>query len=395
MGLITGLTAGGFSCLLSLGVKYGTAFRGSHPWILYLLPAAGLIIVFLYRLCGFTEDKGTNLVIQSVQSGDHLPWAMAPLILVSTVITHLFGGSSGRESAGLQIGGSIGHNIGKLIGFAEEDQKTITVCGMSAAFAALFGTPMTAAFFAMELESVGIMYYASLIPCVVSALVASTLAKSIGLMPEIYAVKVIPELSAGRAAVTVALAALCAGLSFLFCITVHESGKLQKKYIENPYLRIAAGGALVVGITLLLRTRVYNGASLGLIEASFTGEAPYEAFILKLLLTAITLGAGFKGGEIVPSLCIGACFGCTFSRLSGFDPGLCSAVGMTAMFCGVTNCPISSLLISFELFGYEGMPYYLLAVAFSYALSGYHGLYSSQKIMYSKFHHRYVNRDTE
>ena len=394
LAVVIGLAAGGVSCLLSLGVRYATGLRTQYGWLLYLLPAAGLFIVFIYRLCGIREDRGTNLVIQSIHESEHLPAVMAPLILVSTVVTHLCGGSSGRESAGLQIGGSIAHNLGRLLKLSDEDERTITMCGMSAAFSALFGTPMTAAFFAMEVESVGMMQYSSLIPCVISSLVASALSKRLGIMPEIFSVSVVPELSAWRAVITALFALLCAGLSFVFCIAVHGSGKLMGK-IKDPYLRIAAGGCAVIALTLICRTRLYNGASMGLIEMSFEGGAPYEAFLLKMVFTAVTLGAGYKGGEIVPSLCIGASFGCAVANLLGFDPALCSAIGMAAMFCGVTNCPISSLLLSFELFGYEGMPYYLLAIAFSYAFSGYHGLYRSQKILYSKFHNRYVNRNTK
>ena len=394
LSILTGMAVGAVSSVLALAVKYVTGLRETHNWFLYALPAAGLLIVLLYRACGITEDKGTNLVIQSIVRGDHLPPVMAPLILVSTVLTHMFGGSSGRESAGLQIGGCIGHNIGKFCRLTEEDNKTITMCGMSAAFSALFGTPMAAAFFAMEIESVGVMYYNALIPCVISALVSKAFAGALGIAPEFFSVRIMPEISVNHMVLTAFFAVLCAALSYVFCISVHGAGKLMKK-IENQYLRIVIGGCAIIAMTLLSGTRFYNGASMGLISMSFSGIAPYEAFLLKMIFTAVTLGAGFKGGEIVPSLCIGAAFGCTAARLLGFEPGICSAIGMTAMFCGVTNCPITSLLISFELFGYEGMPYYLLAIAFSYTLSGYHGLYSSQKIMYSKFHNRYVNRDTK
>ena len=131
-----------------------------------------------------------------------------------------------------------------------------------------------------------------------------------------------------------------------------------------------------------------------IIEKCIDGSVRPEAFLLKILLTALTIGAGFKGGEIVPSFCTGAAFGCLFGNMLGFSPTLCTAVGMASVFCGVTNCPISSLLISFKLFGYDGMPYFLLAVSFSYMLSGYFGLYHSQKIVYSKYKTNYINKST-
>ena len=395
LGCLTGLIVGGAGCALYYGVRLATQLRTAHPWILFLLPAGGLFIVFMYRSAGVHRDSGTNLVIRSIQQGDHLPLKMTPLILISTCVTHLFGGSSGRESAGLQIGGSLGYNIGRLFKLDESNLRIITMCGMSAAFSALFGTPMTAAFFAMEIESVGVMYYASLVPCVLSALVASALAGRLGITPEIFAVRIVPTFSLYNAFFAGLLAVLCAFVSVFFCAVLHETGHLYQSKITNPYLRAVIGGCLVIAVTLLIGSQTYNGASMALIDSAFKGEAAYGAFLLKMILTALTLGAGYKGGEIVPSLCVGATFGCAFARIGGFDPALCSAIGMGALFCGVTNCPISSLLICFELFGYAGMPYYLLAIALSYTFSGYHSLYSSQKIVYSKFHNTYVNRETK
>ena len=154
------------------------------------------------------------------------------------------------------------------------------------------------------------------------------------------------------------------------------------------------GGCFIIILTLLVGDQTYNGSGMNVIERCIEGTVAPESFLLKIIFTALTLGAGYKGGEIVPSLFIGASFGCLFGNLIGFSPSLCAAVGLTSIFCGVTNCPVTSLLISFELFGYDGMPYFLLAIAFSYMLSGYYGLYSSQRIMYSKYRTKYINRKT-
>jgi H+/Cl- antiporter ClcA len=169
---------------------------------------------------------------------------------------------------------------------------------------------------------------------------------------------------------------------------------LYKRFLKNPYLRIFVAGLIVIALTLLVGDQTYNGAGMNVIERFFEGEVIPFAFLLKIVFTAATLGAGFKGGEIVPSFFTGAAFGCLFGSLAGFSPTLCTAIGMIGVFCGVTNCPISSLLIAFELFGYDAMPYFLLTVAFSYMFSGYYGLYHSQKIMYSKYKTHYINRKT-
>ena len=211
---------------------------------------------------------------------------------------------------------------------------------------------------------------------------------------EFFLLGTIPKFGVVNAVKISALAILCALLSILMCVVLHYTEKLYKKYFKNPYLRIFAGGCLVIVFTFFIGNQTYNGTGMNIIEMCINGNVRPEAFILKLLLTALTLGAGFKGGEIVPSFCIGAAFGCLFGNILGFNPTLCTAVGMTSVFCGVTNSPITSLLISFELFGYDGMPYFLLSIAFSYMLSGYFGLYRSQKIVYSKYKTSYINRTT-
>ena len=334
--IISGIVVGLVGTAFYFCMDTVTRLRGSHPWLIWLLPVGGLVIVGAYHLLHDEKDTGTNLVISSIHSGDNLPLRMAPLIFISTLITHLLGGSAGREGAALQLGGSIGNEIGKLFKFDEKDKHIMTMCGMSAAFSALFGTPMAAAIFSMEVVSVGIMYYAALVPCVIAALIAHGIAGYFGAEAEIFLLSALPEFIVGD--------------------------------------------------------QRYNGSGIALIEPCMEGEVAPEMFLLKMLFTAATLGAGFKGGEIVPSFCIGGTFGCLFAKLMGFSPSLCTAVGMTAVFCGVTNCPISSLLISFEMFGYEGMPYFLLTIAFSYMLSGYFGLYHSQKIMYSKYKTNYINK---
>lgn len=377
------------------GMSFVTVFRGQNPWLVYLLPVGGVIIVGLYHLFKDEKDTGTNLVISAIHSDEPLPFRVAPLIFISTLITHLLGGSAGREGAALQMGGSIGNSIGHLFRFDEKDKHVMIMCGMSAAFSALFGTPMAAAIFSMEMVSVGIMYYIALVPCVISALVASGIAKSFGVRNELFIISnQIPKFNITNAVKISILAALCAMVSILFCVALHQIEKLYKTVFVNPYIRAAVGGLVIIGLTLVVGNQDYNGAGINIISRCILGNGRPEAFLLKIIFTALTLGAGYKGGEIVPSFFTGAAFGCLFGNLIGLSPALCAAVGMTSVFCGVTNCPITALLISFELFGYEGMPYFLLAVAFSYMLSGYFGLYRSQKIVYSKYKTNYINKKT-
>lgn len=391
VGLIVGLCGTAFY----KGLYFVTQTRIEHPWLIFLLPFAGLLIVGLYHALKNSNDGGTNLVISAIHSGDELPLRMAPLIFVSTLITHLFGGSAGREGAALQMGGSIGNSLGKLFRFDEKDKHIMIMCGMSAAFSSLFGTPMAAAIFSMEMISVGVMHYSALVPCVISSLIANGVASKFDVKNEFFLIDEIPKFNIITAIQISILAALCALLSIVFCILLHKTQDLYKKVFKNQYLRVFAGGCFVLAATLIVGSQTYNGTGMNIIDKCISGTVRPEAFILKMLFTALTLGAGYKGGEIVPSFCTGAAFGCLYGNLFGFSPTLCTAVGMTSVFCGVTNCPITSLLISFELFGYDGMPYFLLSIAFSYMFSGYFGLYHSQKIVYSKYKTNYINKSTQ
>lgn len=394
LAFLTGYVVGGISSLFSYTLTKVTAFRENHLWIFFFLPAAGVVIVFLYQKIG-KDDGGANQVFSTVRSKDDVPLRSAPLIFVSTALTHLVGGSAGREGAAIQLGGSIGNQLGRWLKLDEQDRHVMVMCGMSAAFSALFGTPMAAAIFAMEVVSVGVMYYTALVPCVVSALIATNFAAGLGIHPEVFRVKDIPELTMINGLKMGIIAIGCALVSVVFCVALKQTGVFFHKELKNRYIRVVVASAAIILITVLLQTTDYMGAGIDVIaEAIENGNAAPFAFFWKIVLTALTMRAGFKGGEIVPSFFIGATLGCVLGNLLGLSPSLCAAAGMAAVFCGVTNCPITSVLIAFELFGFEGVSYYLIAVSISYAASGYYSLYKDQTIVYSKYKAKYVNRHT-
>lgn len=393
--LLTGIIVGGVGSAFAYAMTYVTELRQEYSWLIVLLPIAGLFIVLLYKVCHQEHHKGTNLVITAIRTNELIHARTAPLIFVSTLLTHICGGSSGREGAALQLGGSIGESIGRVFRFDEKDRTIIIMCGMSAAFSAVFGTPLAAVIFPMEMVSVGIMYYAALVPCTIASLTAHEIALFFGVHGEHMSVTEIPDLTLLNTGKIGIIAILCAFLSIVFCIALHRTEKYLKKWFSNPFLRIGVSGCAIILLTLVFGTD-YNGAGMEVIErAVLDGQVIYGAFLIKLVFTALTLGSGFKGGEIVPSFFLGATFGCMMGQLLGISPMLCAAAGMTGVFCGVTNSPMTSLFISFELFGMEGMPYYLIVIAICYMLSGYVGLYKSQKIMYSKSEPTYINRESE
>lgn len=392
LSLVIGSVAGAAGTIFSMGVSWATDFRLSHPSMLFFLPVSGLLIVWMYRTFNEEGNRGTNMVIDAISSNERVTPATGPLIFFSTILTHLGGGSSGREGAALQLGGSIGNSFGELFRLDERDKKIAIMCGMSAVFSALFGTPVAAAIFSLEVVSIGVLYYAALVPCVFSSFLAVGIARAAGLEGEHFPVEMIPALDLKAVGLLVLLGILCAAVSILFCVLLHTAEHTYRKYFPDARVRILAGSFLFIALTLLSGTRDYCGSSMGLIESSIEGSVRYEAFLMKMLFTAVALGAGFKGGEIVPTLCVGAALGCAFGEITGFAPSLCAACGMAALFAGVTNCPITSLVIALELFGYEGMEYFSIIIAVAFALSGYYGLYSSQKFVYSKTRTEFINR---
>ena len=380
LAIMVGAVCGLVGTAFHVCVNFATQWRGALEWLLYLLPVGGVLIVWLYHRLGQSSSLGTDKLFTSIQDRTAVPVAMAPLIFVATFLTHLLGGSAGREGAALQLGGSLGSDIGRLLKLNEDDQRTLTMVGMGALFAALFGTPLTATVFVMEVLCMGHMVYSSFVPCIVASLTAFGVSLLLHMEPEGYVLAAVPGLNWLSALQVTGLAALCAALSVIFCAVMHVSGHSFKKWMKNPYVRAIAGGAAIIALTLLVGTRDYNGAGAQVIERAIEGEARPWDFILKLIFTAITLGCGYKGGEIVPTFFVGATFGCVVGPLLGMNPGFAAAIALVATFCGNTNCPVASVFLGIELFGGQAVPLFALACAVSYMLSGYSSLYHNQLI---------------
>ncbi len=397
-GILCGLVVGCVGSVFAILIGKATSFRLSNPWIIFFLPAAGLLIVYLYHKGGDKAAGGTNLVLNNIRENKDVPKRLAPLIFCSTVITHLFGGSAGREGAALQLGGSMGSALGRLLHFNEDEMRRVVMCGMSAAFSALFGTPLAATILPMEISTVGTIYYSALVPCAFSSLTAHYVAVAFGLTEGRMTYSLAFPAINIKVVLLIALFALfCSAAAVLFCTAMHRAEQLYAKFIKNEYVRVAVSGCLVIVLTLIVGDQTYNGTGSAVIAKALTNEGAqliWCACLLKILFTAVTLSGGYKGGEIVPSLFIGATLGNTFAYASNSSPNVYAAIGMGAVFCGVTNCPISALIISFEMFGFGGTTYFLLAIAITYLLSGNYGIYHGQTIRYSKFSPGEINRRT-
>ena len=392
LSVVTGLVCGLVGSAFHLTVDFATSFRAQHQWLVFLLPIGGLAIALIYRVSKM-EGEGTNNIIDSIHDGEKVPIMLVPVIFVSTAITHLVGGSAGREGAALQIGGGIGYRTGTLLRLGEKDLPLATLCGMAGVFSALFGTPLTATIFALEVISVGVLYYAGLLPCITASLTGYYIALLMGVEPTRFTVAM-PALAWPTLGLVAVLAVGCALVSILFCRGLHITEHLAARVLKDPFLRAAVGGCVIVAATLLLGTTDYNGAGMDVVARALSGQADPWAWLLKLAFTAVTIGCGFKGGEVVPSFFVGAAFGCVFGGLLGLPPAFAAAIGLVSVFCGAVNCPIASVILSIELFGSGGLVYFAAACALSYLLSGYCGLYSSQTILYSKLKAEFINVHT-
>ena len=369
----TGLVCGAVGTAFHLAVEHVTEWRGEHGWLLWLLPLAGLAIVALYKLTG-CEGMGTNNVIRAVHSGESVSPLLVPAIFLGTVLTHLCGGSAGREGAALQMGGSIGYNIAKLFRFSDHDRRTATACGMAAFFSALFGTPLTATLFAMMVVDVGLMLTVAFVPGFLAALIAYSISLKAGVAPTRFVMEA-PPLDARTVVRTAVLAMCCAVVAVIFCQMLHFFEHEIPKLLPNPWVRAAAGGAAVVALSYLMGVGRYNGAGMDVIMDAVELEQalPWD-FVCKMVLTVLTLSVGFKGGEVVPSFYIGATFGCVVGPLLGLPAGFSAAVGLVCVFCGATNTLVASIVLAAELFSGAGFELMALACGLSYMFSGYHSL---------------------
>ena len=380
IGALGGLIGAGFHHTLHAV----THVREHNNWLIFLLPVGGLLTIALYRLLRLRNNRGTNEIIEATLEGRYVSRLVAPGIFLATTITHLFGGSAGREGAALQIGGSTASVVGRILRLKKQDRKVLVMSGMSAVFAGLFGTPLTACLFTMEFESVGTIFTPALLPCYLAAYVASQVSGALGVHPEVFPMDKLfaPEFSTAWKFIVLAIAISLLGIAM--CWIFHKAEHAAQKLFPNPWIRITLGAIAILGMTLLVGDHRFNGAGMEMALQAVGGNTDWYSFALKMLFTAITLAAGFKGGEIVPTFCIGATFGCLLGGWLGLDAGFAAALGLVGLFCCVTNSPLSAIVLSVEMFGSTNLYLFALICVICFVLSGRSGLYASQILQFSK-----------
>jgi H+/Cl- antiporter ClcA len=380
LSLLIGFLTGCVSAFFLISLNWVTGFREANTWIIVLLPLGGLLIGLSYHYYGDNVVKGNNLLLEELHSPKQIiPFKMAPLVLFGTLVTHLFGGSAGREGTAVQMGGAIADRFTHLFNLNTTDRQIIIIMGISAGFASVFGTPVAGAIFALEIMVIGKIRYKALLPGFAVAFVANYFCNFWNVGHIHYSIPFIPEITLETALYTVAVAVIFGLTALLFSKLVHFFTSLFKK-INYPPLRPVFGGIAIALAVYLFSTTKYIGLGIPTIIASFTEAQPWYAFLLKIVLTTFTLGAGFKGGEVTPLFFIGATLGSALFLIVPLPMALLAGMGFVAVFSGATNTPIACTFMGMELFGLECGFYIALACIVAYFVSGNTGIYSSQVI---------------
>ncbi|WP_310502288.1 voltage-gated chloride channel family protein [Paenibacillus qinlingensis] len=384
-GSIVGILTGSASALFLVSLDLVTERRIAYPWLLFLLPAGGAIMAYIYLKIGKNAGKGNNLILEQLHEGkERIPLRMAPLVLVGTLVTHLFGGSAGREGTAVQMGGSLAEWIGRIFRVDEMDRKILLMCGISSGFGSVFGTPLAGTIFALEVAAIGMMRYQALIPCFIASLVAHQVTMAWGIHHIHYAMGAVPLLTVGVVLKVVIASMLFGGASILFSELTHGMKKLYTRLFANPVLRAFVGGIVIIALIAAFKTRDYLGLGIPLLQQAFEAPVAHFAFLWKTIFTALTLGAGYLGGEVTPLFVIGATLGNSLADLLGLSAPFLAALGLIAVFSGATNTPLACFIMGVELFGSEGILYMFMACLVSYLFSGHSGIYTSQRIGLSK-----------
>ena len=384
-----GLAAGTASAILLASLTFATNYREGHVWLILLLAPAGWLMGLMYRDFGRSVEAGNNLVLEQIHKPkDVIPFRMTPLILIGTFLTHLFGGSAGREGTAVQTGASLADQLSRPLKLSPANRRILLMAGVSAGFASVFGTPLAGAVFGMEVLAIGTVAYDAIASCFLSAFLGDMVTRwwenyLPGVHHTVYAVADVPTMSV-RTIVYASIAGIAFGLTaMIFARLTHTISAVTKRLIPRSELRPAVGGLLVTALVFGLgtsHTLKYVGLGIPTIVAAFHTHLPAHDFAAKLAFTSLTLGTGLKGGEVTPLFYIGATLGNALSSILPLSPSLLAGMGFVAVFAGAANTPLASTLMAVELFGGEAGAYAAIACVVAYLFSGHSGIYSAQRV---------------
>ncbi|WP_343596070.1 chloride channel protein [Acinetobacter sp.] len=383
--VIIGMVSGLASTLIFTCFDLATRIRTLYPWLIYFLPFVGLGIGFLFYRYGTPIEKGTHLLLDEIhESRSFIPKRMSPLIFFTAVLTQFFGGSAGREAPAVQLSGALTDHITQVMRVSRSNRKIFLIASIGSGFAAIFGLPLAGAMYGLEITSLGKLRYSAVFPCFVSALVASSIPEWFGVFhPHVfYKITQIPMVNT-----TVLFNLVIAGLIFgfaarLFIFSIHFLSDMFVRFIPHAPFRPMVGGIVIMLLTLLVGSQYYNGLGISTIIASFQHPLPMYDFLNKTLFTAVTLGSGFKGGEITPLFFVGTTVGNALGQILPLPISLLAGLGLVSIFSGASKAPLTSIMLAIELFGTSITIYAVITCLFAYLFSGNCGLYRVQQPAY-------------
>src|SRR5882757_2326783 len=380
-----GIMAGSASAFLLISLTFATDIREAHKWLILLLAPAGLAVGLLYRYLGSSVEAGNNLIFEETHDPKAvIPLRMTPLILLGTFITHLFGGSAGREGTAIQTGASLADQLTRPFRMSDRDRRILLMSGISAGFASVFGTPLAGAVFGIEVLAIGRISYDAIAPCFLAAFVGDLVTRAWGVQHTVYRVSSVPPMSVLGVLSAIAAGAIFGLTAMAFAKSIHTVSHFVKDKITFAPMRPFIGGIAVTVVTLAVGTTKYIGLGIPTILASFNTTLPSYDFAAKFLFTVATLGTGFKGGEVTPLFYIGSTLGNALSHILPLPPSLLAGMGFVAIFAGAANTPIASTLMAMELFGAEAGAFAGIACVMSYLFSGHSGIYRAQRVDHDK-----------
>jgi H+/Cl- antiporter ClcA len=386
---IAGMLAGVASAFLLVSLDWATNVREAHHWLILLLAPVGLAVGMLYKHVGSSVEAGNNLILEEIHKevktpSTTIPLRMTPLILAGTILTHLFGGSAGREGTAIQTGASLADQLARPFRLAPHDRRILLMAGISGGFASVFGTPLAGAVFGIEVLAIGSVSYEAIAPCFLAAFVADLTARSLPwplqVHHTIYPMAAVPAIRLSGVLYSAIAGAIFGLTGMAFARSTHAIAGFMRKRVRYSPLRPFLGGLLVTAAVFGLGTTKYIGLGIPTIVQSFQTKLPVHDFAAKFLFTTVTLGTGFKGGEVTPLFFIGATLGNALSRILPLAPSLLAGMGFAAVFAGAANTPIASTLMAIELFGAEAGVYAGIACVVSYLCSGHAGIYHAQRV---------------
>ncbi|HVW11467.1 MAG TPA: voltage-gated chloride channel family protein [Bryobacteraceae bacterium] len=382
---VVGILSGTASAILLASLELATRLRESHVFLIALLPAAGFVVGWLYRRFGRSVEAGNNLLLEEIHDPQSvIPARMTPLVLLGTFVSHLFGASAGREGTALQTGASLADQLSRPLGLGPSDRRILLMAGISGGFASVFGTPLAGAVFGLEVLAIGKLRYDAILPCFIAAIVGERVTLAWGLHHTVYHIPYIPAINTAGLLLAALAGIIFGTVARVFANTTHQISAWFRRKVAYEPLRPVIGGVLVAAAMFAFGTTRYAGLGIPVIQEAFLRPLPPWDFAAKLMFTAVTLGSGFKGGEVTPLFFIGATLGNVLGYVLPLPAPLLAGMGFVAVFAGAANTPLASTLMAIELFGAEGGVFAAIACIVSYLSSGHAGIYQAQRIGLSK-----------